>query len=91
MLAGPATSTADGVAFSEAAMAEHLGTETVLIDPGGGAVGASEGILEAAGALDCDLLVCVDVGGDVLALGDEPGLASPLCDAVMLAGAQRAS
>jgi hypothetical protein len=27
----------------------------------------------------------LDVGGDVLAHGDEPGLASPLCDAIMLA------
>ena len=27
----------------------------------------------------------VDVGGDVLGAGHEPGLASPLCDAVMLA------
>ena len=33
----------------------------------------------------------MDVGGDVLARGDEPGLASPLCDAVMLAGARHAS
>jgi hypothetical protein len=29
--------------------------------------------------------VLLDVGGDVLAHGDEPGLASPLCDAVVLA------
>ena len=34
-------------------------------------------------------MVFVDVGGDVLAHGDEPGLASPLCDAVMLAAAVR--
>ena len=27
----------------------------------------------------------LDVGGDVLAHGDEPGLASPLCDAIVLA------
>ena len=33
----------------------------------------------------------VDVGGDVLARGDEPGLRSPLCDAVMLAAAGRMS
>ena len=39
--------------------------------------------------LGCDLLVCVDVGGDVLARGGEPGLASPLCDAVMVAAALR--
>ncbi len=87
VLAGPSTSTPEGIIFSEAAMAGHLGDETVLIDPSGGAAGASAGIAAAAGALECDLLVCVDVGGDVLARGDEPGLASPLCDAVMLAGA----
>jgi hypothetical protein len=33
--------------------------------------------------------VFVDVGGDVLAHGDEPGLASPLCDSVLLAAAVR--
>jgi hypothetical protein len=32
-------------------------------------------------------VVFVDVGGDALAHGDEPGLASPLCDALMLAAA----
>jgi hypothetical protein len=90
-LAGPGTSTPEGVSFSEAGMARHLGEETVLVDPSAGAVGAAEGILAAAGGLGSDLLVCVDVGGDVLARGDEPGLASPLCDAVMLAGALRAS
>ena len=37
--------------------------------------------------LRCDPGLLVDVGGDVLAHGDEPGLASPLCDAVMLAAA----
>src|SRR6185295_228098 len=88
-LAGPGTSTPGGVSFSEAGMARHLGAETVLIDPSAGAVGAAEAILAAAGGLGCDLLVCVDVGGDVLARGDEPGLASPLCDAVMLAAALR--
>ena len=42
-------------------------------------------------ALKCDLLVLVDVGGDVVARGDEPGLRSPLCDAVMLAAGGRLS
>lgn len=91
MLAGPATSTPDGIAFSEARMAAHLGAETVLIDPSAGAVGAAAGIVAAAEALDCDLLFGVDVGGDVLARGHEPGLASPLCDAVMVAAALRAA
>jgi hypothetical protein len=91
VLAGPATSTPEGIRFSEARMAEHLGRETVLVDLSSGAVGASAGIAAAAETLGCDLLVGVDVGGDVLAHGDEPGLASPLCDAVMVAAALRAS
>jgi hypothetical protein len=36
-----------------------------------------------------DLIVFVDVGGDALAHGDEAGLASPLCDALLLAAAAR--
>jgi hypothetical protein len=39
--------------------------------------------------LECDLAIFIDVGGDALAHGDEPGLGSPLCDAVMLAAAAR--
>jgi hypothetical protein len=89
VLAGPATSTPEGIAFSEARMASHLGVETVLVDPSAGAVGAAAGILAAADALDCDLLLAVDVGGDALARGGEPGLVSPLCDAIMVAAALR--
>ena len=72
-------------------MAEYLGTETVLIDVTGGATGVAAGLAGAASELACDLVVCVDVGGDVLAHGDEPGLASPLCDAIMLAGGAAAA
>ena len=36
-------------------------------------------------ALDTDLLVGLDVGGDSLAQGQEPGLRSPLADSIMLA------
>lgn len=89
VLADSQTVTSDGIAFSEARMAAHLGTETVLIDVSGGTDGAAAGIAAAAAALGCDLVVCVDVGGDVLARGGEPGLASPLCDAVMVAAALR--
>ncbi len=89
MLAGPETATPEGVAFSEARMAAHLGVETVLVDVTGGTAGAAAGIEGAVTELGCDLLVCVDVGGDVLARGDEPGLASPLCDAVMIAAAMK--
>jgi hypothetical protein len=89
VLAGPETGTPEGVAFSEARMAAHLGAETVLVDVSRGTAGAAAGIATAVAELGCDLLVCVDVGGDVLAHGDERGLASPLCDAVMVAAALR--
>jgi hypothetical protein len=89
VLAGPDTATPEGVAFSEARMAAHLGTDTVLVDVSGGTASATAGVAAALTELGCDLLICVDVGGDVLARGDEPGLASPLCDAVMVAAALR--
>src|SRR3954468_5023047 len=38
VLASAETATPEGVAFSEARMAAHLGTETVLVDVSGGAL-----------------------------------------------------
>ncbi|MBN1529545.1 MAG: DUF1152 domain-containing protein [Thermoleophilaceae bacterium] len=80
---------ASGVRFAEARMAEFLGDPTVLVDVNEGPATLAGGLAAAAAALDCDLLVLVDVGGDALAHGDEPGLASPLCDALMLAAGAR--
>jgi hypothetical protein len=78
-----------GVLFAESRMAGLLGEETVLVDATLGPAALAAGIEAAAGELGADLLVFVDVGGDALAHGDEPGLASPLCDAVLLAAAAR--
>lgn len=90
LLAGPHTKVRDrDVHFGEARMAAFLGRPTVLIDPHGGPAAIAEGLGRAITALDRDLTVFIDVGGDVLAQGDEPGLRSPLCDAVMLAVAER--
>ena len=86
-LAGPATTGPGGFRFAESAMAEVLGRPTALIDPNPGPDVCGAGIAAAAATLGCDLVVLLDVGGDVLAHGDEPGLASPLADAVLLAGA----
>jgi hypothetical protein len=86
-LAGAATRTRGGVHFAEARLAEALGEPVVLIDVNGGPTAVAGGIATAADHLDCDLIVLIDVGGDVLAHGDEPGLGSPLCDAVSLAAA----
>jgi hypothetical protein len=73
------------ILFAESRMAGLLGGETLLVDPTGGPATVAAGLRAAMRRLDCDLAIFIDVGGDVVARGDEPGLGSPLCDAVMLA------
>jgi hypothetical protein len=80
------TTSADGVEFSESKMATHLGRPVLLLDITRGPRALATGLAEVATELGCDVVVLIDVGGDVLAHGDEPGLASPLCDAIVLAG-----
>ena len=88
MLAGPRTRVRDrDVFFAESRMSQALGQPTVLVDINGGPRTIATGLAHAARELDRDLVVFVDVGGDLLAHGDEPGLRSPLCDAVMMAAA----
>jgi hypothetical protein len=90
MLAGPGTRVRDrDVYFAESRMAKFLDQPTVLVDVGAGSAAIAEGLAAATDHLERDLLVFVDVGGDVLAQGAEAGLTSPLCDAVMLAAAAR--
>jgi len=78
-----------GVVFAESRMAELLGEETVLVDATLGPAAIADGLATAAAELGADLIVFVDVGGDALAHGDEPGLASPLCDSLLLAAGAR--
>jgi ribulose-5-phosphate 4-epimerase/fuculose-1-phosphate aldolase len=78
-----------GVVFAESRVAALLDEETLLVTVGRGAAMVADGLLAAMRELGCDLAIFIDVGGDVVAHGDEPGLASPLCDAVMLAAAAR--
>jgi hypothetical protein len=90
LAAGPETRVRDsGVRFAESHMAEFLGVSTLLIDPTVGPAALAGGLAETYERLGADLLVFVDVGGDALAHGDEPGLASPLCDAVLMAAAAK--
>jgi hypothetical protein len=77
------------VYFSESLMAGFLGERTVLVDVHDGPAAIARGLGEAVARLQCDLIVFVDVGGDLLAHGDEAGLRSPLCDALMLAAGSR--
>lgn len=85
-LAGPGTRTRDGHVYPEATVADLLGGPTVLVDITRGPDGVAAGLEAAMARLDADLVVGVDVGGDLLADGTEPGLRSPLCDSVMAAG-----
>ena len=87
VLARPETAGPGGFLFAESNMARVLGEPVLLVDPNVGPRAVAAAIDDAAQRLDCDLVALVDVGGDVLGHGDEPGLASPLCDSVLLAAA----
>ncbi len=61
----------------------HSDVQVVLIDVGGGVEGTVDGLRALMDHFDLDVLIGVDVGGDALARGDEPGVESPLADSIM--------
>lgn len=67
-------------------IAELVGGRAVFIDLSKGAEGVRQAIEDALAALGAEVVIGVDVGGDVLALGCEEDLWSPLADSVSLAG-----
>ncbi len=79
------TTTSTGVKFAESRIAEFRGRETLLIDINYGVKEVVKGLLHAADKLGADLIVGIDVGGDAIAFGNEPGIMSPLADAIMTA------
>ena len=84
-LANSLSQTSTGVPFAEARMAQAIEREVLLVDINGGVKGVVGGLETAMNNLGADLLVGLDVGGDSLAQGHEPGLRSPLADSIMLA------
>lgn len=84
-LANPESQTSTGVPFAEARMAAVIKQDVLLVDINGGVQGVIDGLEVAIKELHTDLLVGLDVGGDSLAQGHEPGLRSPLADSIMLA------
>jgi hypothetical protein len=84
-MANPKSQTRTGVFFAESKMAAVLNREILLVDINGGVDGVVQGLETAMQEFKTDLLVGLDVGGDSLAQGHEPGLRSPLADSVMLA------
>jgi hypothetical protein len=79
------TTTSTGVKFAESRISEIYGKETLLVDVNYGVKEVVNGLLDAAEKLDADLIVGIDVGGDAIAFGNEPGIMSPLADAIMTA------
>lgn len=87
-LAGPEARVGpDGPRFAEGRMAGFLAEPVLLVDPGPGPAALARDLAAACAHLGCGAILLIDVGGDVLGHGDEAGLASPLCDAVLLAAA----
>jgi len=84
-MANDDSQTSTGVPFAESRMAAFHGKEILLVDINGGVKGVVDGLEVAIEQLKTDLLVGLDVGGDSLAQGNEPGLRSPLADSIMLA------
>jgi hypothetical protein len=88
-LANAQTTTRSGVRFAESDMAALYDRDMLLVDLSQGVSGVVDGLRQAMHVLDADLLIGIDVGGDSLAAGHEPGLRSPLADAMMLAALHR--
>jgi hypothetical protein len=84
-LASAKTRTEKGIRFTESIVAEVLGEETVLVDLNEGVQGVIRGLNDVIEKLGLDLFVGVDVGGDVLASGEEKGIKSMLADSMVLA------
>ena len=82
--ATPETETIDGVPFSESRVADVLDERVILIDSSKGIGPMIDGMEAACEQLDIDLVIGTDSGGDALARGDEPGLQSPVSDAMGL-------
>jgi hypothetical protein len=70
-------------------LASHLPGRLILLDPSAGALGMAEQITAAAKEFGADSLTIIDVGGDALTNGQDPGLRSPLADQLAIAACLR--
>jgi len=73
------------IAFQAANASRALGEPVWALDVASGPVGVRRGLEELSAELGYDVVVGVDVGGDVLATGFEEELWSPLADFIGLA------
>ncbi|MET8579349.1 DUF1152 domain-containing protein [Streptomyces collinus] len=66
-------------------LAAELPYTMALLDPAGGAEGLTHQLEDLVSHMEPESIDLLDVGGDILARGDEPTLKSPLADALTLA------
>ena len=71
-------------------LAAELPARLLLLDPARGVAGMADQISAAASFVRAERIALVDVGGDVITTGDDPGLRSPLADQMALAACVRA-
>lgn len=81
----PDSETIDGVSLPEASIADTVGNEVLVLDITAGVDPLVDSLDAYIAETGIDLVVGVDAGGDALAVGTEPGIKSPLADAVGLA------
>jgi hypothetical protein len=71
-------------------LASSLPSRLLLLDPSAGATGMAKQIIAAAELFGANSLTIIDVGGDALTSGHDPGLRSPLADQLAIAACLRA-
>jgi hypothetical protein len=75
----------DGVRHVEAFVSECLGNrEVLIIDPSRGSAAIARDLEALKDRHGVDEIIGVDAGGDMLCLGSEPTLESPLCDQTLI-------
>jgi len=84
---GDTSTCLENFCFQGALLSAHLGGEKIFfVDINGGPVGVRDAINAYCSKFNITGVVGLDVGGDSIATGKEPGLESPLADATMLSG-----
>jgi|TARA_B100000131_G_scaffold61304_1_gene57196 hypothetical protein len=78
------TCTFDGLYFSESKTAKYISNKIYLLNIFNSFSNICDDLVSFCSKQNIDCILGVDVGGDILAKGDEKGLASPLADSIML-------
>jgi hypothetical protein len=82
----PNTQTHDGIVHIEARLSRSMGGRAIgMIDVSFGIAALRECLKECCTQRGIDAIIGIDAGGDVLCMGNEPTIESPLIDQILLA------